>query len=178
MTTTEIILTVIGSILALITVICVTITLITSSGDVKVIASINKVAPTILMDEAEENAVVNIEITKKTIAEYLKNTYKEKVICKERAFKNSKGLVIPDTHYKVLDNKKTCNIFVYQLLSDKVFMLLKTTPEIYKTIKKKHKLIRPSSFPKTKYGQWYNLIIDDTFTSFEDVSFILNLIEK
>lgn len=129
----------------------------------------------VVMAVAAVKAVVHIEINKKTIADYLENTYKDKVVVNRRGNYTSTGLPLADTHYIVSDGKKSCFTYVYELDGGKVFLLIKTDEKTVKTISKKHSNIHKSRFPKAK-TQWYSLIIDDSFKDGKDLFDIVDII--
>jgi uncharacterized repeat protein (TIGR02543 family) len=129
----------------------------------------------VVMAAAAVTAVVHVEINKKTIADYLENTYKDKVIVNRRENYTSTGLPLADTHYIAEENRKSCFVYVYELDGGKVFLLIKTDEKTVKTISKKHSNIHKSRFPKAK-TQWYSLIIDDSFKDGKDLFDIVDII--
>jgi predicted DNA-binding protein (MmcQ/YjbR family) len=109
---------------------------------------------------------------KKTVGKYLKDKYKDAVIINHRGAKTQTGLPLADTHYVVRQSGKECFVYVYEV--DGVVMLLAQLKESYvKKLRKTHKNIYKSAFPKSK-RTWYTIIVDNTYTQ-ADVEEILDV---
>lgn len=107
-------------------------------------------------------------ITKKEVADWLKETYSDIEINCRSCYTTPRGhamkLPLPDTHYRVDGKKRGCFAYVYQLDNGNVFMLLKLNPKAFVEIKKYCKDICLSAFPKSSTkDKWYTAIIDTTF---------------
>jgi len=118
-----------------------------------------------------------VEINKKTVADYLENKYKENVVVNRRNNYIASGyLPLADTHYKVLNGKKVCFIYVYELNNGSTFFLVKAKEELYKNISKSHGGLRKSAFPISTNTKWYSMIIDETYKSSKDVFEVIDMI--
>ncbi|MBQ6979906.1 MAG: hypothetical protein IJQ07_04615 [Clostridia bacterium] len=112
------------------------------------------------------------DITKKYIAEYLKNKFGEEVETNCRANYIKSGIFpLADTHYVLAGGKRSCFIFVYEV-NNTVMMLLKVSSKLGNKFAKGHSTVHLSAFPKSK-DSWYSVIVDDSFTN-EDVEAILD----
>ena len=98
---------------------------------------------------------------KKFICEYLKNKYGDDVEINTRENFTSTGLPLADTHY-VAGKKKKCFVYVYET-NGTTLLLINNTSAYEKQLKKEHKLVTKSAFPKSK-DEWFSVIIDDSFS--------------
>lgn len=97
---------------------------------------------------------------KKFICEYLKNKYGDDVEINTRENFTSTGLPLADTHY-VAGKKKKCFVYVYET-DGTVLLLINNNSKYEKELKKEHKLVTRSAFPKSK-DEWFSVILDDSF---------------
>ena len=106
------------------------------------------------------------KITKKYIADYLKNKFGQGVEtnCRANSIKSGK-LPLADTHYVLGRNDTVCFAFVYEV-NETVMLLLKVSKALGNKFAKGHTNVRPSAFPRSKEN-WYSVIIDDSFTNDE-----------
>lgn len=86
------------------------------------------------------------------------------------------GLIQADTHY-VIGEKKVCFIYIYETDEGKVMFLIKASKEYIKELKKDHKYIVKSKFPRCVDDNWYNVIVDNSFTTEQIERMIDALIE-
>ena len=107
--------------------------------------------------------VEQIKIDKKYIAEYLEKKYESKVEINTRENKTSTGLPLADTHYAVNGKKKKCFVYVYET-DTSTLLLINSTSEYEKELKKTHKYVSKSAFPKSK-DEWFSVVVDDSFTN-------------
>lgn len=123
----------------------------------------------------DANAQQGLSLSKKTVTEWLANTFGDKVYSNTKQVNYTKtGLPLPDTHYGYQGNKKACFLYVYELADGTVFFLVKTTNETAKAIAQKHASFRFSAFPKTHTEvKWYSMIVDDTYQTNQDVFGVL-----
>ena len=102
------------------------------------------------------------KIDKKFVYEYLEQKYGEDVETNKRENYTSTGLPLADTHY-ALGAKKKCFVYVYET-EGTTLLLINNTTAYEKELKKEHKLVTRSAFPKSK-DYWFSLIIDDSYTA-------------
>ena len=102
------------------------------------------------------------KIDKKFVYEYLEHKYGEDVETNKRENYTSTGLPLADTHY-ALGAKKKCFVYVYET-EGTTLLLINNTTAYEKELKKEHKLVTRSAFPKSK-DYWFSLIIDDSYTA-------------
>ena len=107
--------------------------------------------------------VEQIKIDKKYIAEYLEKKYADKVEINTRENKTSTGLPLADTHYAVNGKKKKCFVYVYET-DTSTLLLINSTSAYEKELKKTHKYVSKSAFPKSK-DEWFSVVVDDSFTN-------------
>ena len=107
--------------------------------------------------------VEQIKIDKKYIAEYLEKKYADKVEINTRENKTSTGLPLADTHYAVNGKKKKCFVYVYEA-DTSTLLLINSTSAYEKELKKTHKYVSKSAFPKSK-DEWFSVVVDDSFTN-------------
>ncbi len=108
-------------------------------------------------------------VTKKSIADYLENTYGNGVEVNRRTNTTkpatskgrTEGLPLADTHYTLNSGNRTCFVYVYET-NGSVLLLIKSTSDYADTLKNKHKLVNLSAFPKSK-DSWYSVAIDDSW---------------
>jgi len=119
----------------------------------------------------------NVKINKQTIANYLEKNFKKNVVLNKRANYISTGILpLADTHYKIIDGKKVCFTYVYELKDGKTFLLVKTNEELAKEIKKTHTSFTKSAFPKSNNNDWFSMIIDKSYSNSNEVFKILKWI--
>ena len=111
----------------------------------------------------------NIPMNKENIANWLKETYGDKVVVNVRECMTSTGLPLADTHYIEKDGIKKCFIYIYEL-NGNCFAIVRSDEETAKEVRKgKHKFIS-SAFPKTRdYAKWYTMLFDDSYASSSEV---------
>ena len=102
------------------------------------------------------------KIDKKFVYEYLEHKYGSDVEINKRENYTSTGLPLADTHY-ALGAKKKCFVYVYET-EGTTLLLINNTTAYEKELKKEHKLVTRSAFPKSK-DYWFSLIIDDSYTA-------------
>ena len=102
------------------------------------------------------------KIDKKFVYEYLEHKYGSDVETNKRENYTSTGLPLADTHY-ALGAKKKCFVYVYET-EGTTLLLINNTTAYEKELKKEHKLVTRSAFPKSK-DYWFSLIIDDSYTA-------------
>ena len=107
--------------------------------------------------------VEQIKIDKKYIAEYLEKKYADKVEINTRENKTSTGLPLADTQYAVNGKKKKCFVYVYEA-DTSTLLLINSTSAYEKELKKTHKYVSKSAFPKSK-DEWFSVVVDDSFTN-------------
>jgi|GEM_PF-1799819 len=107
--------------------------------------------------------VEQIKIDKKYVAEYLEKKYGDKVEINTRENKTSTGLPLADTHYAVDGKKKKCFVYVYET-DTSTLLLINSTSAYEKELKKTHKYVSKSAFPKSK-DEWFSVVVDDSFTN-------------
>ena len=107
--------------------------------------------------------VEQVKIDKKYIAEYLEKKYADKVEINTRENKTSTGLPLADTHYAVNGKKKKCFVYVYET-DTSTLLLINSTSAYEKELKKTHKYVSKSAFPKSK-DEWFSVVVDDSFTN-------------
>ena len=112
----------------------------------------------------------NKKVDKKYVAEYLTNKYGDKVEINTRENFTSTGLPLADTHY-ALGAKKKCFIYVYET-KESTLLLINNTSAYEKELKKTHKYVSKSAFPKSK-DEWFSVVVDDSFTN-EDINNIVD----
>lgn len=108
-------------------------------------------------------------VTKKSIADYLENTYGNGVEVNRRANTTkpatskgkTEGLPLADTHYTLNNGNRTCFVYVYET-NGSALLLIKAPSDYADTLKNKHKLVNLSAFPKSK-DTWYSVAIDDSW---------------
>ena len=106
-------------------------------------------------------------VTKKSIADYLENTYGEGVEVNRRANATkpgkgkTEGLPLADTHYTLANGNRKCFAYVYET-NGSALLLIKAPSDYADTLKNKHKLVNLSAFPKSK-DSWYSVAIDDSW---------------
>ncbi|MCQ2387019.1 MAG: uL15 family ribosomal protein [Clostridia bacterium] len=106
-------------------------------------------------------------VTKKSIADYLENTYGNCVEVNRRANATkpgkgkTEGLPLADTHYTLNNGNRTCFVYVYET-NGSALLLIKAPSDYADTLKNKHKLVNLSAFPKSK-DSWYSVAIDDSW---------------
>jgi len=114
-----------------------------------------------------------VDINKITIADHLDETFPGEVEVNRRNNYISSGILpLADTHYclqkfigSIRKTQHKCFIFVYETEGG-VLLLLNSPKEYMAEIKRKHKMVNESLFPKSK-DSWYSVVIDDTFDSNE-----------
>ncbi len=123
-------------------------------------------------------AKTDANINKKSIAEYLLNTYGDSVVINRRE-NNIKGshLPLPDTHYTKGEKKNTCFTYVYENSQGKILLLVNTTEKLAKKIMEKHQSAKFSKFPKSKKTIWVSVPVDESFTA-KDVYELLDMLIK
>ena len=115
-------------------------------------------------------------ITKKSISKYLKDTYGKEIEAHERedsiVSKTGKGGVLPlsDNHFTLKGGNRVCFTYVYNI-EGSVLILVKANMDYYKSLKKYHKLVTVSKFPKSNMP-WLSIPVDDTWTSEEFFSML------
>lgn len=77
----------------------------------------------------------------------------------------TKGFLLPDTHYVVDDKERKCFMFAYENDEKEIYILLKTSKEHFDRIHAEHPSACESKFPKVSNGNpFFKLVIDDTYT--------------
>lgn len=105
-------------------------------------------------------------VTKASVYEFLEKKYGDKVVLNRRPNRTKNDrLPMADTHFAIVGGKKVCFVYVYQNAVGGVLLLVKTNKEHYKMIAAKHAGVKRSAFPRR--GEWYSIIVDDTYTSEE-----------
>ena len=115
---------------------------------------------------AKETGAVGT-VSKKSIIEHLNEKYGDKVETNGRENRTSNGkLLLSDNHFAIPSNgKKVCFTYVYEDDDGKITLLIRTTAEHAKELRKTHKnAVYHSAFPKNKEADWYGVVVDDTFT--------------
>ena len=113
------------------------------------------------------------KFTKAYVCEYLKT--KENVEVNTRGNMTSTGLPLADTHYVTKAGKRYCFAYVYET-EGSIILLAKMNNAYANELKKTHKQVNLSAFPKQK-DTWYSLIIDDSYTKEEFEKIIDDLIK-
>ncbi len=106
-------------------------------------------------------------VTKASIIKHLNEKYEERVETNGRANRTENGkLLLSDNHFAVPENgKKVCFTYVYEDDDGKITLLVRTTAEHAKELRKAHKsAVYHSAFPKNKEADWYGVVVDDSFT--------------
>lgn len=118
------------------------------------------------------NSIRQEKITKKYVADYLKEKFGKGVETNCRAnFIKSGRLPLADTHYVLDGNNRVCFAFVYEI-NNTVMLLLKISKDTANKLAKSHNSVHASAFPRSK-EKWYSIIVDDSFTN-ENVENILD----
>ncbi len=117
-------------------------------------------------------------ICKKSIAKYLKDTYGDKLVLKERENYIKNGhLPLADTHFIKGAKKDNCFTYVYENKKGKVLLLVKGDEKLAKELKQAHPKTRNSKFPKSNKSVWLSVPVDETFTE-KDVYSLLDTLIK
>ncbi len=109
-------------------------------------------------------------VTKKSIADYLENTYGKDVEVNRRANATkpaiskgkTEGLPLADTHYTLANGNRKCFTYVYET-NGSALLLIKAPEDYAGSLNNKHELVHLSAFPKSK-DTWYSVAIDDSWT--------------
>ncbi|MBR1747081.1 MAG: hypothetical protein IJ735_02580 [Clostridia bacterium] len=110
-------------------------------------------------------------VNKKFVADYLEETFGDKVETYRRNNTIRSGrLPLADTHYVVGDKKK-CFIYVYETVKGGTMFLIKVPADYAEGLKKANKSVYLSAFPKAK-TPWYTVIADENLSA-EDVKTLL-----
>jgi len=115
---------------------------------------------------AKEKGAVGV-VTKKSIIEHLAATFGDKVELNGRANRTPNGkLLMSDNHFAFApDGKRVCFTYIYEDDDGRITILLRTSADHAKDIRKAHALAgAKSAFPKNKERDWYSVVVDDTFT--------------
>ncbi|MDY4655203.1 MAG: MmcQ/YjbR family DNA-binding protein [Eubacteriales bacterium] len=114
-----------------------------------------------------------LDISKKKIADHLKAKFGDSVEVNNHPNYTKTNLPLSDNHYVlngVQSNGRTgrvCFVYVYELEGGKMFLLVKTNAEHAAEIMAKHPQVMRSRFPRN--GEWYSVIIDESFRSDDEV---------
>jgi len=132
----------------------------------------NNEAVTLKESLAKLETVTNTNVSKVSIADYLKKEHKANVIVNHRdnytkaSSKNKIELPLADTHYVVDGGKKTCFTYVYENKNGSILVLLKTNEKHFNALKANHSSASFSKFPKVNEGnKWYSLPIDESYSA-------------
>ena len=117
------------------------------------------------------------------VSNYLKEKYGDEVEVNNRPATTkpgkgkSEGLPLPDTHYTLKNGQRKCFVYVYDVKGSTLF-LIKAPNEYVEELKKEHKLISKSAFPKTRDGAaWHSVTIDDSWDQ-ESINRMLDDVKK
>ena len=114
-----------------------------------------------------------LDMSKKKIADHLKAKFGDSVEVNNHPNYTKTNLPLSDNHYVlngVQSNGRTgrvCFVYVYELEGGKMFLLVKTNAEHAAEIMAKHPQVMRSRFPRN--GEWYSVIIDESFRSDDEV---------
>ena len=104
------------------------------------------------------------ELTKPSIAQYLKKVYPTVVETNERDHFTTTGLPLADTHYVTAkDGNQLCFVYVYET-AGVLMLILKTKDTLGKEMMNLHHSVRRSAFPKAK-DAWYSVVVDDSLSN-------------
>ncbi|MBO4284473.1 MAG: uL15 family ribosomal protein [Clostridia bacterium] len=104
------------------------------------------------------------ELTKPSIAQYLKKVYPTVVETNEREHFTKTGLPLADTHYVTAkDGKQLCFVYVYET-AGALMLILKTKDTLGREMMNLHHSVRRSAFPKAK-DAWYSVVVDDSLSN-------------
>ncbi len=109
-------------------------------------------------------------VSKDFIGESLTKKYGDGVKVNRRGNLTRTGLPLADTHYVIRPDGKECFVYVYET-NGTVMILAQLADKEAKELRKKHKNVNKSAFPKSKKS-WYSIVVDDSFTA-EDVEALL-----
>ncbi len=122
-----------------------------------------------------DTLVAQSQVTKASICNFLSSTYGDKVVLNNRPNRTKNDrLPMADTHYVLVNGSKVCFVYVYQNHEGGVLLLIKTKKEHYKMIAAKHERVRRSAFPRR--GEWYSIVVDDTYTEQEIYGILADVI--
>ncbi|MCQ2602513.1 MAG: uL15 family ribosomal protein, partial [Clostridia bacterium] len=119
--------------------------------------------------ESSKTEHSGVSVGKGALADYLENKYGDEVKCNRRpnqtpiSARNGKSLPLADTHYVNAGKKPICFVYVYETEDGGLLLLLKTSEQHAKALKKSHPLVAISKYPKAGSAVWYSVIIDGTF---------------
>ena len=122
-----------------------------------------------------ENIKTSSNVNKQTLYDFLNGKYGNKVILNRRENKTLTGLPLADTYYTYLNQKqengkqqkkKVCFAYVYEK-NDACLILAKLDSSTARALRRSKKSITASKFPRSKAGDWYSLMVDETFTEDE-----------
>ena len=114
-----------------------------------------------------------LDMSKKKIADHLKAKFGDSVEVNNHPNYTKTNLPLSDNHYVLngmQSNGRTgrvCFVYVYELEGGKMFLLVKTNAEHAAEIMAKHPQVMRSRFPRN--GEWYSVIIDESFRSDDEV---------
>ena len=120
-----------------------------------------------LANESETESIID----KAFCLDYLKNKYKDEVICNSRENFTSTNLPLADTHFIKKDKIKKCFIYVYEK-EGHTLLLANADHDLCQELLDEGKVVNRSLFPKSK-DQWYSIPILDGYTK-NDVRYILD----
>lgn len=118
---------------------------------------------------------------KTMVADYLEKSYQGSVEVNRRANLTkpgkgkTEGLPLADTHYVLGNGNKKCFAYVYET-DGAVLLLVKAPSDYADKLKKEHKLVKPSAFPKSK-DTWYSVPVDDSWTENQVCAMLDDLIK-
>ena len=119
------------------------------------------------LDAAKTSGAIGI-VTKKSIFNHLAGEFEDRVELngRENITENKVRILIADTHFAFNPKgKKICFTYVYEDDDGKVAILLRTTAEHAADIRAAHPATGARClFPKNKDGDWYGIVVDNTFT--------------
>ncbi len=121
---------------------------------------------------AEEIGAVGV-VTKKSIIKHLSETFGERVELNGRKNRTDNGkLLVSDNHF-ALGKKRICFTYVYEDEAGKVTILVKTSEAYAEALRDAHgAAVHHSRFPKNKDKDWYNVVIDGSFTERQVYAFL------
>ncbi len=120
-----------------------------------------------LANESETESIID----KKFCLEYLKNKYKDEVICNARENTTSTNLPLADTHFTNKNKIKKCFIYVYEK-DGHTLLLANADTNLAHELIEEGKVVNKSLFPKSK-DEWFSIPILDGYTK-NDVRYILD----
>ena len=121
---------------------------------------------------AEEIGAVGL-VSKKSIIKHLSETFGERVELNGRKNRTDNGkLLVSDNHF-ALGKKRVCFTYVYEDEEGKVTILVKTSLAYADALRDAHgAAVHHSPFPKNKDKDWYNVVVDGSFTERQVYAFL------